>query len=187
MKKRYLDIVISLIAALILLAPCLLVSLIILITSPGPVFHVSKRIGKNGNFFSMYKFRTMQCNTPQVASDKLVDAKKYITPFGSFLRKTSFDEVPQLIPVIMGNMSLVGPRPALFNQKKLFAERELLGINSLLPGITGLAQINGRDNISLDEKIKFDLEYLLKQSFLLDIKIIMLTIVIVLRRKGVTH
>ena len=135
----------------------------------------------------MPKFRSMWLDTPEVATDKLVDVGAYITPFGSFLRRTSLDELPQIYSVLRGDMSIVGPRPALHNQHKLIAKRVALGIDQLRPGVTGWAQINGRDEIALQDKLRFDQEYLARQSLFFDLKIILLTVVAVVRSRGVSH
>ena len=147
----------------------------------------SRRAGSNGNFFMMPKFRTMQTNTPEISTDMLCNPKKYLIPIGSFLRRTSIDELPQLFSVLIGHMSLVGPRPALHNQDDIILKRKALGIDILKPGITGWAQINGRDHLSPQEKIKFDYEYLKKQSFIFDFKILLKTIKIVIKSRDIIH
>ncbi|MDA9806251.1 sugar transferase [Alphaproteobacteria bacterium] len=187
MAKRVCDILISLIATIILIIPCVFISIFILQTSPGPVIYWSRRTGSNGTTFMMPKFRTMKIQTPEVATDKLSDPQKYLTPIGSFLRRSSIDELPQLFSVLIGDMSLVGPRPVLYNQYDIISKRKVLGIDILKPGITGWAQINGRDNISTKEKINLDYEYLKKQSIFFDIKIIFKTINLVIKKRNITH
>jgi|SRR3989338_79984 len=187
MIKRVLDIVLSLILFIILLVPMLIISIIIRITSPGPAVYWSKRIGKNNKIFLMPKFRSMYVETPQVATHLLKETKSYITPVGKFIRATSLDELPQLWSVICGDMSLVGPRPALFNQDDLRSLRTEFNVHTLRPGVTGWAQINGRDDLPIPVKVKFDLEYLQKQSVVFDIKILFLTVFKVLKSEGVQH
>ena len=181
MLKRSLDIFVAVLAGVICFFPCILLWLSVLQTSPGPALYWSRRAGSHGTFFMMPKFRTMQVNTPEVATDKLGDAKSYLTPVGSFLRRTSLDELPQLYSVIRGDMSIVGPRPALHNQVELIAARVAMGIDQLRPGLTGWAQINGRDEIALQDKLHFDREYLERQSLFFDLKIIFLTVKAVVR------
>lgn len=187
MVKRLFDVLIASIAISILVIPFFFISISILLTSSGPVIYWSRRIGSNGSYFMMPKFRTMQAQTPEVATNKLSDPQKYLTPIGSFLRRSSIDELPQLFSVLIGDMSLVGPRPSLHNQYDIISKRELLGINVLKPGITGWAQINGRDYVSIKEKVNLDYEYLKKQSILFDFQIILKTIYIVMKSKNITH
>lgn len=187
MIKRLFDIIISLVAIIILTIPCLIISISIMLTSTGPVIYWSRRVGSNGTFFMMPKFRTMKINTPEVATEKLVDPSKYLTPLGSFLRHTSFDEFPQFISVLKGDMSVVGPRPALHNQYDIISKRKELGIDILSPGITGWAQINGRDHVDDKYKIKLDYTYLKKRSLLFDLKIIIITIIKVAKSKDIVH
>lgn len=187
MLKRSLDIFLAVLAAVVSVIPCILIWLSVRLTSPGPALYWSRRAGSHGTFFMMPKFRTMQINTPEVATDKLGDAKSYLTPIGSFLRRTSLDELPQLYSVMRGDMSIVGPRPALHNQDELIAGRAALGIDQLRPGVTGWAQINGRDEIALQDKLQFDREYLERQSLFFDLKIIFLTVIAVVRSRGVLH
>ena len=187
MAKRLCDVLIAFIAIIILIIPCVFISILILLTSSGPVIYWSRRMGSNGNFFMMPKFRTMQVDTPEVASNELSDPQKYLIPIGPFLRRSSIDELPQLLSVLIGDMSLVGPRPALYNEIDIISKRELLGINVLKPGITGWAQINGRDYVSIKEKVNLDYEYLKKQSILFDFQIILKTIYIVMKSKNITH
>lgn len=182
--KKIIDFI-SAIFLLIILSPItILICIAIKIDSKGPILHWSKRVGKNSKFFLMPKFRTMKVKSPQVASALLKNPKKYLTSFGTFLRKTSMDEIPQLYSILQGKMSLVGPRPALFNQTYLIKLRKLKGIDKYLPGITGLAQVNGRDNLSLKQKIHFDINYCGKINLLTDIKILFLTILIIFNRKS---
>lgn len=167
--------------------PSFVVTGMIKATSPGPVLYWSPRVGRHGRIFQMPKFRTMKVGTPQVATDKLADPASRLTPIGGFLRKFSLDEIPQLWSVLKGDMSLVGPRPALFNQHELIAARKARGIDALRPGITGWAQINGRDDIPESRKIELDEEYLHRRSFWFDLKILWLTAWRVIRRDGVSH
>lgn len=185
--KRALDLIFGLCAAVILLLPIGVIALMVHWTSPGPVLYWSDRVGRNNRIFKMPKFRSMQQNTPAVATHLLSDPAKYLTPVGSFLRKTSLDELPQLWSILKGDMSLVGPRPALFNQHDLIALRTGTGVHLILPGLTGWAQIHGRDELPIPEKVRLDAEYLQKRSLGLDLKIILLTVWRVLRRDGVTH
>lgn len=164
-----------------------LVFLLIVVSSGFPVIYWSKRVGRENVIFLMPKFRTMRLDTPTVATDLLANPKQYFIPLGGFLRKTSLDELPQLISVLRGHMSIVGPRPALFNQDQLIQLRRSLGIDKLRPGLTGWAQVNGRDELSVPEKVSFDYEYLQRQSIMFDIKIIWLTVLKVLRSDGVAH
>lgn len=184
---RAVNIILSSIALIIFGIPFFIIWVLIRVTSPGNAVHWSKRIGKNNEIFLMPKFRTMRIDTPQVATHLLNDGKNYITPIGSFLRKTSLDELPQLWSVLKGDMSLVGPRPALFNQYDLMELRTKAGVHTLVPGVTGWAQINGRDELSSEEKVKFDKEYLERRSVMFDLKIIFMTAFKVLLRKGISH
>ena len=165
----------------------LLLAIVVKMTSRGPVIFWSQRVGKNNQLFWMPKFRTMLIDTPNVATHLLVGANQYLTPVGSFLRKSSLDELPQLWSVIRGDMSFVGPRPALFNQVDLIDMRTTVGVHCLTPGITGWAQINGRDELALSKKVDFDLEYLQRQNLAFDIQILWLTGLKVFRREGVSH
>jgi O-antigen biosynthesis protein WbqP len=157
------------------------------LTSPGPALHWSERVGINNRLFSMPKFRTMQIDTPQVATHLLQQPVRYLTPIGALLRKTSLDELPQLVSVWRGDLSLVGPRPALSNQDDLVALRTASGVHRLVPGITGWAQINGRDELEIPVKVRYDTEYMVRQSFLLDLQILALTLWKVLKAEGVQH
>lgn len=187
MFKRLSDIVISSFAIVVLFIPFILIAGMIFIISSTPIIHWSSRVGINGNLFIMPKFRTMKTNTPQLATEKLSNPKQYLIPMGLFLRRTSLDEIPQFFSVLKGDMSLVGPRPALHNQYDIILKRKELGISVLKPGITGWAQINGRDKITLDEKIKLDHEYLKRKSTMLDFQIIIKTIVYVMKSKNIVH
>ena len=185
--KRLVDIVISFIALSFLLIPLLLLSICIFLTSNGHVIYWSQRVGKDNHIFILPKFRSMHVNTPAVATDLLKNPDLYLTPIGSFLRKNSLDELPQLWSVLKGDMSIVGPRPSLFNQYDLISLRTKYNINTLLPGVTGWAQINGRDNLSIEEKVKLDLEYLQRRSLYFDLKIILMTFFKVFKKEGVSH
>jgi len=185
--KRCFDVVLALIALIFLSIPTVLVALLVRVTSVGPVLYWSDRVGKQNKIFKMPKFRTMLVDTPAVATHLLSDPKKFLTPVGSFLRKSSLDELPQLWSIIVGDMSFVGPRPALFNQTDLIELRTQHGVDALTPGLTGWAQINGRDELPIPEKVKLDVEYLKKRTFLWDLQIVFLTFLKVLRRDGVTH
>lgn len=185
--KRLFDLFLALFALLILLVPILLVAFMVRITSAGSVIYWSDRVGRDNKIFKMPKFRSMRVDTPAVATHLLDDPDQFLTPIGSFLRKSSMDELPQLWSILHGDMSFVGPRPALFNQDDLIALRTRHGVHKLLPGLTGWAQVNGRDELPIPEKVKLDVEYMQQQSFLMDIKIIFLTFVKVLRSEGVQH
>jgi len=185
--KRIFDLIMALVLMLILAPLLLLVVLAIRLTSVGPVLFRTRRVGKNSRLFTMYKFRTMRVDTPQVATHLLKKPDQFLTPVGGFLRQTSLDELPQLINVLRGDMSLVGPRPALFNQDDLIALRAARGVYMLTPGITGWAQVNGRDSLPISEKVKLDEWYLKNRSFWLDIKVVVMTVVKVLRKDGVAH
>jgi O-antigen biosynthesis protein WbqP len=185
--KRLFDILLGIVAGLLLLLPIALTALAVRITSPGPVFYWSDRVGRNNSIFKMPKFRSMQVGTPAVATHLLSDPDAYLTPIGSFLRKSSLDELPQLWSILVGDMSFVGPRPALFNQYDLVALRKEQGVDQLLPGLTGWAQVNGRDDISIQEKVILDAEYLFNKTFWFDIKILWMTLLKVLKRDGISH
>lgn len=167
--------------------PVIVMVILVRITSPGPAFYWSDRVGRDNRIFRMPKFRSMRVDTPAVATHLLADPGTYITPLGAFLRKTSLDELPQLWSILVGDMSFVGPRPALFNQEDLIALRTELGVHELVPGLTGWAQINGRDELSIPEKVKLDVEYQHLQSFWFDLRILWLTFVKVLRHDDVSH
>ncbi len=185
--KRVFDICLGCLAVLILLVPTQLVPLAVRLTSQGPAFYCSDRVGRNNVIFKMPKFRSMRVGTPAVATHLLADARSHLTPIGSFLRKSSLDELPQLWSILVGDMSFVGPRPALFNQQDLIALRTAQGVHTLVPGLTGWAQVNGRDELPIPDKVKLDVAYLQRQSLGFDIRILWLTLVKVLQRDGVTH
>ncbi|MBN9088909.1 MAG: sugar transferase [Reyranella sp.] len=187
MAKRAFDLAMILATAMPILAVCLVVAILVKATSPGPVLYWSDRVGAHSRIFRMPKFRTMRTDTPVVATHLLQNPAQWITPIGAFLRSSSLDELPQLLSVLRGDMSLVGPRPALYNQADLVAARRECGVDALQPGITGWAQINGRDELPIPEKVAYDHEYLKRQSFVFDLRIILLTVVNVLQRKGVSH
>lgn len=185
--KRLFDLFLGLIAGIVLFVPIIAVALAVRITSKGSVLYWSDRVGRNNTLFRMPKFRSMRTGTPPVATHLLQDPKFYLTPIGSFLRKSSLDEIPQLWSILVGDMSFVGPRPALFNQDDLIALRTQTGVHELVPGLTGWAQVNGRDELPIPEKVKFDVEYLQRHSLSFDIYILWLTLVKVLWRDGVSH
>ena len=185
--KRIFDLLLALTAAVVLAVPVLLVAMAVRLTSPGPALYWSDRVGRHNKIFKMPKFRSMRVGTPAVATHLLADPKAHLTPIGSFLRKSSLDELPQLWSILAGDMSFVGPRPALFNQHDLIELRTQRGVHELVPGLTGWAQINGRDELPIPDKVKLDAEYLQRQSLGFDIRILWLTLVKVLRRDGVTH
>jgi O-antigen biosynthesis protein WbqP len=187
MMKRIFDFALALSLLIFLLPVFVTVAILVTMTSPGPVLYWSDRVGHNNSIFRMPKFRTMRVDTPALATHLLSDPGKYLTPVGSFLRKTSLDELPQLWSIVKGNMSFVGPRPALFNQDDLISLRTQHGVSHLLPGLTGWAQINGRDELPIPEKVKLDVEYMTCRTFAMDLKIILLTFFKVLRRDGVAH
>ncbi len=185
--KRVFDILLGCLAALVLLVPVLLVALAVRLTSKGPALYWSDRVGRNNVIFKMPKFRSMRVGTPAVATHLLGNPKAHLTPIGSFLRKSSLDELPQLWSILVGDMGFVGPRPALFNQDDLIALRTAHGVHLLVPGLTGWAQVNGRDELPIPDKVKLDVAYLQRQSLWFDIRILWLTFVKVLRRDGVSH
>lgn len=185
--KRLFDLSLALCAAVVLALPVALVAVAVRLTSAGPALYWSDRVGRGNKIFKMPKFRSMRVGTPAVATHLLADAKSHLTPIGSFLRKSSLDELPQLWSILVGDMSFVGPRPALFNQHDLIALRTQYGVHELVPGLTGWAQVNGRDELPIPDKVKLDVEYLQRQSLWFDIRILWLTFVKVLRRDGVSH
>ena len=185
--KRLFDISSSFLALLLLSIPMLLISFLVRMTSKGPVLYWSDRVGRNNAIFKMPKFRTMRNDTPAVPTHLLGDPDHYLTPIGKFLRKSSLDELPQLFSIFKGDMSFVGPRPALFNQEDLIGLRTMKGIHILTPGLTGWAQVNGRDDLPIPIKVDYDEYYLLHKSFLFDLKILLLTFIKVLCSEGVTH
>ncbi|MCX7883734.1 MAG: sugar transferase [Caloramator sp.] len=183
--KRFLDILLSLICFILFSPFFIIICIAIKLDSKGSIFFTQRRIGKNNKEFILYKFRTMKVGTPEVATHLLKNPDAYITRVGKILRKTSLDEVPQLLNIIKGEMAIVGPRPALYNQYDLIELRTAKGVHTLLPGVTGWAQINGRDALSIEEKVKYDEYYLQNYSILFDIKILFLTVFKVLRAEGV--
>jgi O-antigen biosynthesis protein WbqP len=185
--KRILDLTVVIFASFFLLIPVTLVAILVRLTSKGPALYWSDRVGFNNIIFRMPKFRSMKMDTPALATHLLNEPEKYLTSIGGFLRKSSLDELPQLWSIFVGDMSFVGPRPALFNQHDLISMRTEAGVHKLLPGLTGWAQVNGRDELALAEKVRLDEDYLNKQSFWFDIKILWKTFIKVIRRDGVTH
>lgn len=185
--KRLFDIGCALLLGVLLALPLVALAILVRLTSPGPALYWSDRVGQNNRIFSMPKFRSMRTDTPAVATHLLSDPRACLTPVGSFLRKSSLDELPQLWSILVGDMSLVGPRPALFNQHDLIELRTRKDVHTLVPGITGWAQINGRDELPIPEKVMLDVEYLHKRSFALDLHILFLTAWRVVNRHGVTH
>ena len=185
--KRIFDVIIAVLLLIIFLIPLLFIALLIKLTSKGPVLYWSDRIGKNNKIFRMPKFRTMRIDTPAVATHLLSNPDEFLTPTGPFLRKSSMDELPQLWSVLKGDMSFVGPRPALFNQDDLIALRTQKGVHVLTPGLTGWAQINGRDELPIPVKVEFDEYYLKHRSFAFDLYTILLTVLKVIRKEGVQH
>lgn len=185
--KRVMDLAIAMVAGVILFVPIIVVAVLVKLTSRGPALYWSDRVGRDNQIFSMPKFRSMRVDTPAVATHLLADPKSYLTPIGSFLRKSSLDELPQLWSILSGDMSFVGPRPALFNQYDLIDLRTKEKVHHLTPGLTGWAQVNGRDELPIPDKVKLDAEYLQRRSLAFDTRILWLTFVKVLRRDGVTH
>ena len=185
--KRLFDLCAGLCALVLLLLPGFLLCALVALTSKGPVFYWSDRVGQHNRIFHMPKFRTMKMGTPAVATHLLSNPQAHLTPIGGFLRRSSLDELPQLWSILMGDMSFVGPRPALFNQEDLIELRTQAGVQGLLPGLTGWAQINGRDELPVPDKVRLDIEYLHRQSFFFDLNILWLTALKVVRREGVSH
>lgn len=185
--KRFFDLMLAILAGCFLLVPVLVVAALVRLTSKGPALYWSDRVGRNNTIFKMPKFRSMQIGTPAVATHLLRNPDAYLTPIGSFLRKSSLDELPQLWSILKGDMSFVGPRPALFNQQDLIELRTRAGVHELLPGLTGWAQINGRDELPIPQKVALDVEYLHRKTFWMDIKIILLTALKVIKRDNVSH
>jgi O-antigen biosynthesis protein WbqP len=185
--KRLFDLLLGFCAATVLAVPLIAVAVLVRLTSKGPALYWSDRVGRGNAVFRMPKFRSMRVGTPAVATHLLQDPSDYLTPIGSFLRKSSLDELPQLWSILIGNMSFVGPRPALFNQDDLIAQRTERGVHELLPGLTGWAQVNGRDELPIPDKVGLDAEYLRRRSFLFDLYILWLTVVKVIKRDGVSH
>jgi O-antigen biosynthesis protein WbqP len=185
--KRMFDLALALVAAVFLVPPIAVVAIAVRLTSPGPALYWSERVGRHNRIFKMPKFRSMRIDTPAVATHLLKNPDQWLTPVGSFLRKSSLDELPQLWSILKGDMSFVGPRPALFNQDDLIALRTQKGVQELVPGMTGWAQVNGRDELSIPQKVALDEEYLQRQSLLFDLKILWMTALMVLARDGVSH
>ena len=185
--KRALDLLFGLFAGFLLLVPLVIVATAVRLTSKGPALYWSDRVGRNNIIFKMPKFRSMRVGTPAVATHLLANPKAHLTPIGSFLRKSSLDEVPQLWSILVGDMSFVGPRPALFNQYDLIELRTQKNVHSLVPGLTGWAQVNGRDELPIPQKVALDAEYLQRQGFWFDVKILWLTFLKVVQRAGVSH
>ena len=185
--KRLFDLLVALVAFLFLLMPFIVITILVRITSTGPALYWSDRVGIDNTIFKMPKFRSMKVDTPAVATHLLQDPQSVLTPIGHFLRRTSLDELPQLWCILKGDMSFVGPRPALFNQDDLIALRTELGVHELIPGLTGWAQINGRDELPIPDKVALDGEYLSQRSLLFDVKILWFTFLKVLSRDGVSH
>ncbi|MDP1683928.1 sugar transferase [Hydrogenophaga sp.] len=185
--KRIIDLSLAVVATLVLAVPFLFLALAVRLTSNGPILYWSDRVGRHNKIFKMPKFRSMRVDTPAVATHLLADPAMYLTPIGSFLRKSSLDELPQLWSIIKGDMSFVGPRPALFNQHDLISLRTEHGVHELVPGLTGWAQVNGRDELPIPQKVALDTDYLRRQTLTFDLRILWMTFVKVLRRDGVTH
>lgn len=185
--KRLVDVVLAIVIGLFLIWPIVCVAIAVRLTSKGPALYWSDRVGCDNRIFKMPKFRSMRTDTPAVATHLLSNPDSYLTPIGSFIRKTSLDELPQLWSIIKGDMSFVGPRPALYNQTDLIALRTEKGVHALVPGLTGLAQVNGRDELPIPAKVALDEEYLRKRSLWFDLQIIWLTFIKVIRRDGVSH
>ena len=185
--KRLFDLALAVLAAFVLFFPILIVAALVRLTSKGPALYWSDRVGQHNHLFQMPKFRSMLVGTPAVATHLLSDPSVYLTPIGSFLRKSSLDELPQLWSILKGDMSFVGPRPALFNQNDLIALRTESGVQELVPGLTGWAQVNGRDELPIPEKVKLDVAYLRLRSFWFDIRILWMTFLKVVQRDGVSH
>jgi len=185
--KRFFDVALVSLLLLMMAIPMLFISFLVRITSQGPALYWSDRMGRHNIIFAMPKFRSMRMNTPAVATHLMANSSEFMTPIGRFLRRSSLDELPQLFSILKGDLSFVGPRPALFNQDDLIMQRSELGVDQLMPGLTGWAQINGRDELPISVKVKLDFEYLKKRSFMFDINILWLTFVRVLQRRGISH
>lgn len=185
--KRLFDVAVAIVAMMFLAVPILFVAIAVRMSSSGPVLYWSDRVGQNNRIFKMPKFRSMRVDTPALATHLLHNPDQWLTPIGSFLRKSSLDELPQLWNILIADMSFVGPRPALFNQDDLVALRTEKGVHELVPGLTGWAQINGRDELPISQKVELDVEYLQRKSFLFDLKILWMTALKVLTRDGVSH
>lgn len=185
--KRSFDIILSVLSIFIFIFPMLVISIFILLTSKGPILYFSDRVGRNSVIFRMPKFRSMKINAPVVATHLFTDIDKHLSPIGGFIRKSSLDELPQLFSIVKGDMSFVGPRPALFNQQDLIDLRANKGIDELIPGLTGWAQVNGRDEISIPDKVKLELEYMENKSFFFDLKILWMTFLKVFKSQDISH
>lgn len=185
--KRFFDIILALIILIPMFIVMLFIAIVICITSKGPLLYWSDRVGINNTIFRMPKFRSMKITTPEVATHLLKDPKKYLSPIGGFLRRTSLDELPQIFSIIKGDMSFVGPRPALYNQHDLINLRLKNKLNKLIPGLTGWAQINGRDELAIIDKVALEVEYMKKKSFWFDIKILWITLLKVIRNHNISH
>jgi len=185
--KRVVDLILAACIGVVLLVPIIVLAMLVRLTSPGPMLYWSDRVGKGNKIFRMPKFRSMRVGTPAVATHLLKDPKAHLTPIGSFLRKSSLDELPQLWSILRGDMSFVGPRPALFNQDDLIALRTSAGVHDLVPGLTGWAQVNGRDELPIPAKVQLDKEYLERRSVWFDFRIMWMTFLKVIRSDGVTH
>ena len=185
--KRFFDFIFSIVLLIIFIVPSIAITIAIKLTSQGHVLYWSDRVGKNNVIFKMPKFRTMKIDTPELASHLLTNSSDALTPVGNFLRRYSLDEIPQLWAILKGDMSFVGPRPALFNQNDLINLRSTYGVEKILPGLTGWAQVNGRDDLPITEKVNKDVEYLQKHSFLFDLKILWLTFLRVVKKDGISH
>jgi O-antigen biosynthesis protein WbqP len=185
--KRLFDLLLAMIAGLILLLPCAVVAVLVKITSPGPILYWSDRVGRNNAIFKMPKFRSMRVGTPAVATHLLSNPASHLTPIGSLLRRSSLDELPQLWSIITGDMSFVGPRPALYNQNDLIELRTQNGVHTLVPGLTGWAQVNGRDELPIPQKVALDKEYLERRSLWFDVQILFMTAMKVIMRTDVAH
>lgn len=185
--KRLFDLALACVAAVLLVLPIAVVAVTVRMTSPGPALYWSDRVGRHNRIFKMPKFRSMRIDTPAVATHLLQNPDQWLTPIGSFLRRSSLDELPQLWSILRGDMSFVGPRPALFNQDDLIALRTEKNVHELVPGLTGWAQVNGRDELPIPQKVELDAEYLRRQSFIFDLKILWMTVLKVISRDGVSH
>ena len=185
--KRLFDIFLSIALIIALLVPMLFISLLIRLTSKGPILYWSDRVGYANSIYKMPKFRSMKVDAPEMATHLMLNPEKFLSPIGGFLRRSSLDELPQLISILKGDMSFVGPRPALFNQHDLIALRLEKGLDKLLPGLTGWAQVNGRDELSISDKVALEVEYMQNKSFSFDLKILWLTLLKVLSKKGISH
>ena len=185
--KRLFDLFMVVILFLLLMLPMLIIAITVRLTSKGPVLYWSDRVGRGNVIFRMPKFRSMSMDTPAVATHLMFDAETFLTPIGGFLRRYSLDELPQLFSILKGDMSFVGPRPALFNQYDLIELRSIKGLSHLMPGLTGWAQVNGRDELSISEKVNIEVEYLHRKSFWFDLKILWMTVLKVISSHGISH